>query len=117
MMSRIRPVEYGKLIASTRVAGGIIADFKAHPSLVRMLLPRKALNGTYIFGIGQCGGTIITSSWIVTAAHCCARDTSAEPWDSQYVQFQVGAFYDKSCNYSGTGTMLQTLKTINTDFG
>ena len=106
-MSRIRQVYSApNRPAGGRVAGGTIADFKAYPSLVRMLLPARAQNGSYILGVGLCGGTIITSTWILTAAHCCARDKAPTPWEIKYVQFQVGGFYDESCDKTGKGTIL-----------
>jgi len=66
----------GKKKAGTRVIGGKTADVNEYPWMIAI----KGKNGDQ-----SCGGAVINSKWIVTAAHCVANMTSGKLFGNQKV--------------------------------
>ena len=55
--------------SSARIVNGVNANPNSWPWIVHLLFQDNESEGV-------CGGTIINSEWVLTAAHCCMNEVS-----------------------------------------
>ncbi|KAM8904377.1 transmembrane protease serine 2-like [Spinachia spinachia] len=66
----LRCTDCGRRVNSSRASGGQSAPAGAWPWQVSL----------QVSGSHRCGGAVIAPYWIVTAAHCVARDSNPDDW-------------------------------------
>jgi len=64
---------------ASKIVGGTIVEEGTFPWQVRLNM-----------GGGQCGGTILSDRWVLTAAHCCENVQTAEIFIGDWRQFNTG---------------------------
>lgn len=70
----IKPImafQQGQLDRDSRIVGGDIADRNYHPYQAGIFI-------TFPWSIGMCGGVLLSSRVVITAAHCTDHSTSSE---------------------------------------
>ncbi|KAJ1970230.1 hypothetical protein IWQ62_000057 [Dispira parvispora] len=82
--------------AASRIIGGEDAQAMQFPFMAHLQLKK---GDTY----SECGSTIISPEWIVTAAHCVTRKDNGKPYPSSDISFTVGILGDQLLNqYTAT---------------
>ncbi|KAJ1652072.1 hypothetical protein IWQ61_007511 [Dispira simplex] len=77
--------------AASRIVGGEDAQALQFPFMAHLQLNK---GDTY----SECGSTIISPEWIVTAAHCVTRKDSGKPYPASDIGFTVGILDDRLLN-------------------
>ncbi|XP_025029175.1 serine protease 27-like [Python bivittatus] len=88
------PPACGRLISSARIVGGFEAEVGSWPWQASI----------QILGSHQCGGTLIASSWVLTAAHCFSSCS-----DPSLFVILLGAY---NLSYPGPESILVNVKQI-----
>ncbi|KYN09653.1 Venom protease [Trachymyrmex cornetzi] len=88
---------------STRIAGGLYARLGDFPymALVQQILG----NGN----IGQCGGTILSKRWVLTAAHCAENYPKRFLVTFGIINIPYGISYD---SYRGSGVSMMATQAL-----
>ncbi|MBF9003085.1 S1 family peptidase [Vibrio nitrifigilis] len=88
---------------STYIVNGTKASASAYPAYVTLFYYRE-YSGGYTYGM-YCGGTMIDSTHVLTAAHCIT-DEDSEPNES-YLLYTVVAQVDELSDFPGNATYVQ----------
>lgn len=60
--------------AQQRIVGGSDVDISIFPSTVAVIINSRLFSDYPVYEAQSCGGTLISSTWVVTAAHCLVEN-------------------------------------------